>query len=215
LCSCLLALALVPKRIPVPLALLLGLIGARLLASVFDWLIFGMLQWYFIFFALGVWLRRRRAPSTASAVRAAAIVGFPVLSVFALEWLPVAAPPLALGRNAVLYYAGRLVWALAGIAFAWGVTDLAIRRWSLRPARMLGVITIEIYTTHMLFLGVGIGAGWVRVVSAWACATLLGVAVSLLLDRFALTRAVLFGRWRSEDPFVGLRASLSGDSRSA
>jgi len=134
----------------------------------------------------------------------AALAAFPVVSIVALPRMPVLAPPISSGTSALAFYAMKLVWALTGIAFTWAVVDVLARRWSLFAIRATGFVTIEIYTIHMLVLGFGVGRGWLKILTSWAIATGLCVAIAALLDRSSVTRGVFFGRWNGPDPFVTL-----------
>lgn len=201
ICCVVFATVISVPRVPTAAALLAGLLLIRLLTVLTGWSMFGFAQWYFIFFALGVLLRRARFDRVPAVSRAVALLAFPIASGVALAFLPAEAVGDASAAATLLDLAARFVWALTGIAFVWALVDLGARATDLKPLRMLGLVTIEVYTAHFLFLGMSAGSGPARVLTAWVAATTLALACSFVLDRVPIARAILFGRWFSADPY--------------
>lgn len=159
----------------------------------------GMLKWQFTFFFAGYaiaryWplIKRFEKP-----VREIALVGFPLLVFF---WTRVEGPtfipfltrllsgiPVPDGQRIINFVTSVYTYAVPflGIAFTYfivkGMKDIRPYAW----LGWLGTVTLDIYVSHQMFLGVPIGDGWIKIYGV----AFLAILQSLILSFFFLRRS--------------------------
>jgi fucose 4-O-acetylase-like acetyltransferase len=138
------------------------------------------LAWLYPFVVLGFIVAHHRPRLKRYDVLAAlaGLIAFPLL--FATGW------------DGIAY---RFAIGLSGMAALWGVFRVMPVR-VLEPLGWLGQRTMGVYGWQMVVLPyLIVGAGWPGALVSWVLVTAAAVMLTLLLERFAFTRAVFLGRW--------------------
>jgi fucose 4-O-acetylase-like acetyltransferase len=171
----------------------------------------GLLKWYYVFFAAGYVagprVRRLLGERSAPWQLAVAAAAFAAASYAGLRWLAPIDPPIVPSAATIAHYGFKAVWAVAGIAFALAFVRTLSAVRATAWLQRLGLVTLEVYAGHLLFLGLGIGEGWVRTASAAAFALLLALVFAGVVETSPPLRGLLYGRWGGGRPVAGLLVS--------
>jgi hypothetical protein len=93
-----------------------------------------------------------------------------------------------------------LAGGAAGTLAAWGLFRLLPAR-ALSALSFVGRRTLGVYGWQMVTLPfLIVGSGWLGAVASWALVLAASVLLTLAIERFAVTRALLLGRWPSRKP---------------
>ena len=159
---------------------------------------FGLAQlaWYFPPFMAGYGFASAgvRGERLLRALEPLGLISFPVLAFMrpAVNW----GMPETLASASLQLMLFKWATAAAGILTARLLVRLVVGlpQWRLVTSALvyLGRISLEVYVLHLLLLRVGVGAGWVRVLSVWVFALVFAGAVSWLMKRAGL--GILFGK---------------------
>lgn len=134
--------------------------------------------WLYLFFIAGylVAAHRERFERIEMPIAAAGMLSFPLLLAADQRFLSVAL-------------------AFAGIAASWGVYRM-LPAAALAPQARWGRLSLGIYGAQMVVLPFLVfGEGYVGVALSWTATMVVTVVVSLVLERWTPTRAVLLGQW--------------------
>lgn len=184
---------------------------------------FKQLRNYFFFFALGYLaakhkgLLARTKPWIAGIVTAGAAVLFLLFFLLFYDGLPhfyqftgpgdIASHPMD--------FLQRYGMALLGILASYGLIRLLSRAGMSRPLCWLGLMTMDIYVAHGIMLRASVGAGWVRIATAFASGIILSLALSLLVLRRskALSAVFLGTKWKKpEEAGISVKEVETGAS---
>lgn len=153
-------------------------------ATLFFWTgtAFGLdkLAWLYPFFILGYLVAKYRATLRRfdTAIIAVSFIAFPLLL-----W---AGLPGTVARFAT---------ALAGVGASWGLFRLLPAR-MLAPLGFAGQKTLGLYGWQMVVLPyLIVGTGWLGASASWTLVMVVSLALTVVLERFAVTRAVFLGQW--------------------
>ena len=212
---CILSLSLRCTFVRGDLPIVLAIVATRFIPS--EMMDLPLVKWYFFFFAVGYLIAKHRLylKPLKGPLQAAAFVGFPILVSF---WYRLDEPSFSpalrhildiygLGGVDIILYIYKLTVPLLGIIIAFAVIS-ALRGFGVyRWLCWLGLVTLDIYVSHQFFLfvpRVGLGAGAIRIASAFLFALLLSLSLSFLLRKTKLFGVLLLGKGDTSLPALPL-----------
>ncbi len=186
----------------------LGGIALALLVIVFNVsplniLGFKLLRSFFSFFAIGYLAAKHREslrrirPCIVNSALAGASALFLVLVVLAGRDLRLVRDFLSVGEivSSPDEFLMGYVIALLGIFASYGFIRLLRHGAAYKMLCWFGLVTMDIYVAHQIFMRASFGTGWVRIISAFVAGVLLSLALSfLVLRRSKVLGALLLGK---------------------
>ncbi len=159
---------------------------------------FDALRWHFLFFGLGYFFAKYRTRINITPKYLVKIFFLILFPLFALMWYRVSPPAftsLFIGvtsttlhtLNGFLISAFIIITPLLGIGFVWSLVPESGGRIYKLLAK-LGMISLDIYVVNRLLL---LGNSTVEL---FLSALILSILISLILNRFKITRTILYGR---------------------
>lgn len=189
---------------------------------------FGLPQaaYFFPFFAFG-YLARKNMPRIQCLSRQVKVYGLATAAglfafVFAYAYWKVdlvAQVPISTLVERPLFFLTRYGLPVLGILASVGLVLLlrSIRAgWLLAALAWLGLVTLDLYASHGILMLVSFGTGWVKVLSGFAAAMVLGLGLTYILLRNSRYLSYPFlGRSFIDGPRYRLGLMPSGEKRSA
>lgn len=198
---CLLAIFTLVRQVSTSDSWLLGValaLGASLALPLPHLLGLDKIAWLYPFLVLGYFVARHRVQLRRFDKPAAmiALLGFPVLLLVDDPGVPV-----------------RFITAIAGIIAAWAVYRLLPRE-VVNAQAWVGRRTLGVYGWQMVVLPLFvIDAGWTGLTLSWAAVLAATLVLTVVLERFGVTRMLFLGQWPKRWKYGRVRLSAQTDDR--
>jgi fucose 4-O-acetylase-like acetyltransferase len=169
-------------------------------------------QYFFAFFAIGYLVKKhwnlieRIAKNLKTGILATSCVAYVALFFLTYYSLRDVMIPLSLADlyRTPLIYLDRMALPLLGILASFALVK-AVRalkqEWLIAAFAWLGLATLDIYASHGLLIHVSFGTGWMKVISGFFAAFILGLALTyIVLRNWRPTSYVFLGRSYKNGP---------------
>jgi len=102
--------------------------------------------------------------------------------------------PYTLYSSAVLAFRYLLAWS--GIAATWMIISSIHSANILKPLSYTGLFTLDIYVIHLMILRLGIGEGYIKVLTVTGFAIVISLIISWLIRKSETLTLIFFGQYK-------------------
>ena len=102
--------------------------------------------------------------------------------------------PYTLYSSAVLAFRYLLAWS--GIAATWMIISSIRSASILKPLSYTGLFTLDIYVIHLMILRLGIGEGYIKVLTVTVFAIVISLIISWLIRKSETLTLIFFGQYK-------------------
>jgi len=163
---------------------------------------FGLYQarWLCMFFFGGylISIHKDKIPNIKLVYKLIIIFSFPLL--FTIYYSLIKVPmwlysyPYTIYSSAVLAFRYLLAWS--GIAATWLIISSIRNANILKPLSYIGLFTLDIYVIHLMILRLGIGEGYIKVLTVTVFAIVISLIISWLIRKSETLTLIFFGQYK-------------------
>ena len=164
---------------------------------------FGLYQarWLCMFFFGGylISIHKDKIPNIKLVYKLIIIFSFPLLFIIYqyFKLAPLWFYPWPISPTNAMFLTFRYLLAWSGIAATW-LTISSIRNANiLKPLSYTGLFTLDIYVIHLMILRLGIGEGYIKVLTVTVFAIVISLIISWLIRKSGTLTLIFFGQYKS------------------